>query len=487
MFSNSKNFVISGGVFTNIEGRNSDTGMYPIHRAMVRENDEAKLTYVIAFHNLQEAVAPGAFHNSKDRFDPPKCHPNTRLAILTRIMSWVYREESANIVGAFIMWLYGGAGAGKSAIAQTIAERCEAEHLLLASFFFSRSDASRNSADKLIGTIAYQICLNVPGAREIVERVIERDPLVFKRSIQSQLTLLIVEPLHQIQLETGYFNDPSCLRLVVVDGLDECQNPDVQSNILEAISSVMEQRNLPLLFLITSRPEQQITWTINSNTFTKLHTRLALDDKYQPDHDIWRYLWDSFQRIKQNHRMKAYIDASWPSDDVMQTLVKKASGQFIYAAVVIKYVSSPRHRPTDRLDIILGVRSALRDTPFADLDMLYMHILSGVEDIESTMSIISFIIFRRQIFWGVGNDAERVEQFLDLRPGDVELHLGDLSSVIQYNKAYARIHITHASFQDFLLDSSRSQQFFIDPPFRHMLIARRAFYYLSPKSGSIGK
>ena len=58
---------------------------------------------------------PGAFHNSLERGDPPKCHKRTREAILNKIMDWVMKKIETD---AFMMWLYGAAGAGKSAIAQ---------------------------------------------------------------------------------------------------------------------------------------------------------------------------------------------------------------------------------------------------------------------------------------------------------------------------------------------------------------------------------
>ena len=38
---------------------------------------------------LYRETAAAAFHNSKERFDPPKCHPNTRLAVLEKIMKWI--------------------------------------------------------------------------------------------------------------------------------------------------------------------------------------------------------------------------------------------------------------------------------------------------------------------------------------------------------------------------------------------------------------
>ncbi|KAF8971825.1 hypothetical protein BDZ97DRAFT_1599698, partial [Flammula alnicola] len=59
-------------------------------------------------------LPPAAFHNSGDRFDPPKCHPNTRLAVL-KTMQWIVGSGDRN---ALIMWLHGAAGAGKSPIAQ---------------------------------------------------------------------------------------------------------------------------------------------------------------------------------------------------------------------------------------------------------------------------------------------------------------------------------------------------------------------------------
>ena len=119
------------------------------------------------FELLQKAVAAAAFHNSGERFDPPRCHPNTRTAVIDNIMDWILglAEEEYESV---IMWLHGAAGAGKSAIAQTIAERCQALNLLLASFFFSRSDPSRSHAKYLIATIAYQVAMNFPSTRALI-------------------------------------------------------------------------------------------------------------------------------------------------------------------------------------------------------------------------------------------------------------------------------------------------------------------------------
>ena len=115
-------------------------------------------------------MATATFHNSDEQFNSPKCHLNTRLAVLTKIMKWIKWEEGLD---AFIMWVYGPTGAGKSAITQTIAEMCEDKMILFASFFFSRNNPSCSTIKPLIATIAYQITLNLPDARDAILGAIE--------------------------------------------------------------------------------------------------------------------------------------------------------------------------------------------------------------------------------------------------------------------------------------------------------------------------
>ena len=55
-------------------------------------------------------------------------------------------------------------------------------------------------------------------------------------------------------------------------------------------------------------------------------------------------------------------------------------------------MASLRYRLLDRLDIILHLRPALRDQPFAELDALYMRVLSKLEDPEQTLLIIGMIV-----------------------------------------------------------------------------------------------
>ena len=411
---------------------------------------------------LLHATAPAAFHNSDVRFDPPKCHPHTRLAVLAKIMEWIEWGEDLD---AFIMWVYGPVGAGKSAIAQTIAEMCE-EEMLLASFFFSRNDPSRSTVKPLVATIAYQITLNLPQTRDIILAAIDHDPLIFTKSLAVQVKSLIVAPLQPLA-EAGCFSKPTSRRLIIIDGLDECSDPKVQQNIVEVLANSQRQHQLPLIFLIASRPDQHISFAFSTGFLPSITTRLALDDSYLPDKDIELFLTDKFQEIKSSHPRRAYIPPQWPLPSVLKQLIAKSSGKFIYASTVIRYISSIRHRPTDRLDIVLGTRPPQSDLPFAELDALYTHILAGVEDIERVLEILSFIFFYNYS----PLPMTLIENALSLQRGDVELYLGDLNSLVNF-EPHQSIRVLHASLTDFFVDSSRSKAFWINPQAPHNILLR---------------
>ena len=87
MFQNSKNVMITGGHLTevNYHGRNG------MSRGLLRSWITDSI-YLLGMELLQAARVPGAFHNSFERFDPPKCHPHTREAVRQKIFDWVTKK-----------------------------------------------------------------------------------------------------------------------------------------------------------------------------------------------------------------------------------------------------------------------------------------------------------------------------------------------------------------------------------------------------------
>jgi len=424
----------------------------------------------VGIERLYDHVAPGAFHNSSERYDPPKCHPGTRELIIREIMDWIKTVDKDH----FFLWLYGPAGAGKSAIAQTIAELCHEAGLLAASFFFSRTAPSRNNPTLLIPTLSYQLTISIPEIADHISLAIERDPLIFNRSLEAQFSGLILKPLSKLP------SQKDLPRLIIIDGLDECNNAqNSHRSILSTLSFYLQQKHpsVPFIFLITSRPEQDIRSIFNQERMNSITLRLVLDDHYQPDQDIRNFLISKFKEIKANHPLASHLTPSWPSVSEVDNLVRKSSGQFIYASTVIKFVKSPRHRPTDRLDVVFGQKTPGKQVPFAELDALYWLIFSSAEDIGPVLEVFAFLL----LFANVNSHEQIhtpyvVEKFLGYQSGDLQIILADLHSVISVpspsqNHTLAKLRIFHASLGDYLLDKSRSGVYFIDAPNAHARMA----------------
>lgn len=248
MLSNLNNTVVAGGTFNVAQG--------DIHHHNYFNGPKAGMDL------LHSSIAPGAFHNSAERYDPPKCHPATRIAVLDYIMRWINELDKL----CFFLWLYGPAGAGKSAIAQSIAELCHEAKILAASFFFSRTAVGRNDESRLIATIVYQLCLSIPAIKKYVEVTLEQDPLVLSRSLEAQLHDLVVKPLNHAfrSNEEGNKKPQQGPTLIIIDGLDECGNGKVQRYILTVLAGAIKQLPFPILFLVASRPEQDIRDVFNS-------------------------------------------------------------------------------------------------------------------------------------------------------------------------------------------------------------------------------
>src|SRR6188768_3348527 len=340
------------------------------------------------FKILTKAAVPSAFYDYHGHeFDLPRCHENTRVAVRDKIGEWVLAFKLAVI----IMWLYGAAGAGKSAIARTMSEILHARRQLLATFFFSRADSSRNNIKSVIPTLAYKVCLSIPESRPLITATIEHDPHIFHCPIHYQFKHLIVEPLQQLSRQGVTY--PT---VIVIDGLDECLNHEERSALLHAISANAGNFFAPLKFLITSRPEVPIARVFNATPVIEVSARHSLDDEPESMEDVEYFLSAKFDEIKRTHPSKRHISQDWPSSKAKADLMQKSSGQFIYPATIIRYISSPRHSPTLRLDTILKLRALSGESPFAQLDALYRYILLSCEDVELALRIIGTCLLLTQ-------------------------------------------------------------------------------------------
>ena len=221
--------------------------------------------------------------------------------------------------------MYGPAGAGKSAITQTIAELCEG--LLGASFFFSCTAEGRSDSSRLIATITWQLIQVIPEIREIILDLLERDPTLLTRTQAAQTKNLIVDPLNAVPKEI--LGDRP--RLIIIDGLDECFPPESQQEILKLIADSVHQLFIPLYFLIASRPHPDIRDT----NFTFSACRIPPPTKQETEcaarrtaHSVDVWLNRHPSRARNEHRAGVrLLDSSHGANILRLTLASEGGGR----------------------------------------------------------------------------------------------------------------------------------------------------------------
>ena len=441
-------------------------GSEPHHLAVLNGDFETvKALLAGGIGILRRHVAQGAFHDSFERSDPPRCHPDTRHAILEEILNWITDPDNLKI----LLWIFGPRGGGKTAIAQTIAEWCAAAGFLAASYFFSPT-ASRENFNHLVPTLAYQLALHIPEILEDLSFALKHDPSIFSRTLATQIQVLILRPLNAAA-EDPLKRERMEKRpnVVVLDGLDQCGNRRSQWEVLEVLLAKMKLLTVPIFFLITSRPEAQIRIAFSKPEAESQTLGVALDETLNPDDDIRSFLETEFGELRTNYPS---IPDAWPGEDVIHHIVQKSSGQFIYAATVMKFMHSRQHSPVKMLKIVLGAPRSNRDTPFAELDALYQQFLLSINDLEGAMDLLTLLALQDRDRYYLTVDF--CENLLAYDAGEVLAILSDMRAFVHVPKPddpYDTIRIHHASLPDFLFDRSRSGRFFIDSRYGHAIVA----------------
>lgn len=322
----------------------------------------------------------GALLNSKDRFDPPRCDEDTRKGVIADIMQWIRSTDES----ASMMVLHGSAGVGKSALEQTIAELCLKNGLRVASFFFSRgSGGGRADGNSLIPTLIYQLLNAIPGLRESILTALEVDPGLLEMARAEQMEKLFVAPQLALMCNSASSDGvpPTLPRvppphispiLVTIDGLDECDNHEIQCDLLRIIADAIPRLPLPFRFLIACRPESHIMNTINHHGSLKAIAVQRFDlNSVEADTDIRLFFIREFRKIRETHRIGQKLPYDWPTNAVITTLTENSSGQFIYASTVMNYLKYPKDRPERRLEVILRLSPAREGESLSLSWMLY--------------------------------------------------------------------------------------------------------------------
>ena len=153
-------------------------------------------------------------------------------------MTWILLTVTR---AQWILWLNGAAGAGKSAIARSIVSLCLERNIPIASFFFFRTDNTRNTIQPVVATLVHQLIQQIPNILAIVIPKIQSDPLIFAKSLETQLQYLVFGPLQQLHERYSLTTT-----VLLFDGIDECDGNDNQTLLVQLIAGFLINQDLTI-------------------------------------------------------------------------------------------------------------------------------------------------------------------------------------------------------------------------------------------------
>jgi len=414
-----------------------------------------------SFDRLEEAIAVSALQDSRENITSAICLAGTRTAEIDSIMRFI--ELEGDDKSKPLLVVLGPAGSGKTCLMGSIARICKERGHHAASFFFAKNEFERNTEARLVNTLTYQIGVAIPDLQPYIARAIGVDATILARSLETQLSTLLLEPINH------YVNDHPDVALpsyvLLIDALDECGTHEIQPYIISKLCEALFRNPIPFRCILSSRFDSHGLHNIFSCKPIQqlVHQEVILGTGLEAEmDDIRSYLVAIIDRLRRNHRFASSIPKGWPSSSDLDAVVKMSGGQFIYAATVLRYIDSPVHKPHKRLQDILASGMQTDKRPFAALDELYCALLSLIDSkyIDRALLFLGVELARsRPQLWVPetfsDDEGEFIRyQFMDY---DVDTALAPLAPILCCQNGCIRLY--HLPFAGFLFDPTRSGQF----------------------------
>ena len=228
-------------------------------------------------------------------------------------------------------------------------------------------------------------------------------------------------------------------------------------------------------FFITGRPELWIRSGFRLASLRPITEVLRLHnvERSSVDNDIKLFFRTQLTDIVED-RSDCGPMVDWPSSQEINVLCEKSAGLFIYASMVIKFVASKYHSPTERLALIISPPQSTIHEGKSGIDLLYAQVLEHAfhdmcmdnEFYHHLRSVLGAVVL-------TFNPLSMETLATLLKRSDISTTLRFLHSLllIPDNKAEP-VRVLHKSFPDFLVDPGRckDKRFLINPSVHHRRI-----------------
>ena len=178
------------------------------------------------------------------------------------------------------------------------------------------------------------------------------------------------------------------------------------------------------------------------------------------------------------------------------TLVRNASGQFVYVATAMRFIGGSSAPPQELLAQVTELPVTDSTHPFAPLDALYTHIINSGSDSHLKVLWLD-LLFRqkyvdsKQYRWfleGKPPPALFVRLLLESYPGQafhLFKNLTSLVSIPAVEDVKSPYRLYHKSLVDFLSDKSRSRTLYIEEEMVQNFFADRYFQLWKSRCRSV--
>ncbi|KAF8335930.1 uncharacterized protein EI90DRAFT_3120176 [Cantharellus anzutake] len=369
------------------------------------------------------------------------CLEGTRVDLAERIMTWCRNTgESQNR----LMLLTAVAGAGKTSIALTIAERCanEGDVTLLLHFFFKAGERAR--PDFLFIGIARALADHDPVYRTSIISALRIDPSLPTASLAKQFENLVASPLLRAPPPCGHS------MVVIIDALDECDK-----NVFLPLAEILREEvpKLPssIKFFITSRQFDLVNRSLSPDyPINRLTIDLSDETNVQ---DCSTYISFQLQKLKKLH--PELRDNLQDEDKKVQEILERANGLFIWVSTIFLYMETNSNDPMRTLGRLLDTGTKRSRVPAEGMmDRLYTTILKRCnwedEDFAHDYPIVMGAIVAAQQPLSVTAWDVILSPLLD---SSVRYALAELAPLLSgVEDPHIPIRILHHSFRDFIVD-----------------------------------
>jgi len=384
--------------------------------------------------------------------------PGTREGILNKLVAWVLTDPMA------IFWLAGMAGTGKTSIAVTLSRMLEKESgvMMGGGFFCSRSAGSvaRTDVRRILPTLAGLLAGKSPEFARALAVELEKDPRVGHKPVGEQIGPLLQTPLAALSSTT--------LPLVfVIDALDECHDQTELGQLIKDIAEFETDTNVKVKFMLTSRPEMHIRGTpIADSRFSSI-LQLHTISEAEVTSDIRLYIGRTLEACSS--------DVMWYTARDVEALLKLASGLFIFASTVLKYILA-RGSVEGRVDRLTKAITTVGMSSIATaaLDNVYKLVIIeasqvDTDELQLAKRVLAYILTARTSL-----SVQALAELTRMKSTTLRGSLERLHSVVYLptEDAEPGLRTLHASFGDFLFDADRApQNMHIDAAFGHNELA----------------